>query len=462
VSRALQATLISLPFLTYLLQVFSSAPYLQHEILGQAFWWTRSGENFWALLFDSERMDCFPGRFRYVEYLLEAGLWKASALGIIPRDLYDYLAICLTLLCGACLLRACKRHGLSLLSTMALLSFFLLSTQAYMVSVFHFRKAKILVALFFFVLYELSESWKKRERKGLVVFLGFLGVLTDPFWILFAPFFSLALDLKEKRKGIPMTGWLMTGWALGGLSVILLNGFVGPRFSPNAQLYLIHPPGVPVNFFRLENIFSFYKIALDVLGLIANRWAILWAISLFFILFSLSRTPLMIFWGLSLLLGAYLIEPSTERAFFSGYYGYVFLVFFVVALLDVFRNAGPRARTALQLAIIFFMICHQTKKSDVFAGWKSFHTESSQVARKLEADRKEISSILKHLKKSKEPYYFVLDKRENPVMRLSGALYTDDKGNWERTDLSYLYVPAVFRREVESGKIVLLEKKRAQ
>jgi hypothetical protein len=460
---------IGAALLGYLANVFSFLPFLQHELIGQAFWWTQEGEKFLNLIFDSERMDCFPGRFRYVEWLTQAAYWRAMSQGWLPRDLYDLVAIALSI-GSACLLAGiCRRKGLRPFETFLIVSFFLLSTHVFMIAVFNFRKAKVYASFFFLLMLYLSaRKVQTRTLKLSYMAIGIIGFITDPYFILLSPLVALAADISQGEKRLVHTRALSIGLILGAMLVIFLNNIVGPHFSSSSQLFFTSIPGKPKVFISFSNIPYFYNLIPDIVfpNLFDRQMALLgWALIALFV----GLTSLMIWrrwqqfgWVLlfvaSLPIGAFFILPVRDNAYFSGYYGHTFLVLFTVSLVEVLlflrHRTKPVFLTLAYVFILFVAVCHQIAKPITLDKWQRVYSASDGARKKVFQDYAQILEINKHLVSNrKDPYVLVLDSWKLDKLYLSKGQYFDNDGALEHTDVGYLLIPAMFRKEFDAGRL---------
>lgn len=467
----------------YLFSIFDAIPFLQHEMVGQAHWWIQSKDSMLHLLFDSQRMDCHPGRFRYLEYLVQAGYWKLTALGVLPRNFYDYFSIAATLLSAFLVKRLCELRKLSSWQTLLLVALFLGSTQVYLVALFNFRKAKVLTSLFLLILVYASERMiasKVSERKPYLLCVlwasfGVIGCFTDPFFVLLAPLAALALDLNYRSTKWRCFVSVCLSTLCGAILVLCINNLIGVHYSPNARISLTGIPGRPVPFLNPQNIFNFYKLLPDILlpdffdayvSPLGLGMTLLLA-GLLVLLFKRRIRPygFCVALGLALPIGAFCIDPIRRNEYFTGYYGHPFLLFFIFALIEGFRLTRDfevrKYSVALSAIVLVILGFHLAARPTTLDRWTLMYSGSPSLKEKVIQDYALILEIEDYLlSDAKKPYILQLDHWKVRSLSPSMGQYYDFRGYTDHTDLIYLYMPAIFQKEIRTGRLRIENKKR--
>jgi hypothetical protein len=146
-------------------------------------------ESIWAnfsSLFDCHYLDGGNGRFRYVGYLYEMISANMTFLGILPSTLFDYLSLYVVIISSLFLyLYLIRRTNSVIIASLAVI-FFLVSYPVIMIFEFHYRGPKIIAVFFLALFLFLFNEYKNQGlwAKWPLIFSTFLGVLSDPFFIL--------------------------------------------------------------------------------------------------------------------------------------------------------------------------------------------------------------------------------------------------------------------------------------
>lgn len=441
-----------------------SPPFIEAEMVVKAYWWNHPGHSFLYKIFDPTMNDGEPGRFRYVDYLAEALYWELTRLGVLPRDLYDYFAIAFNLIVAGLLYGTARCKSLSRLTSFLIPAAFLLSCHVFHTTLFHYRKAKMIVSIEMLLLIWLFSLEEGRKRFWAILSLSGLGVLTDPYFILIAPLLLLVTEGKAVLQRTDATRAMGLGFVASGVIILLLNGVIGPQFNPNCALI---PPTLHDTTGTLLTPLNSLRFLLILPDLLAPVWVmrapiVAWGWTLLVVVaFSSlvvrykSQTGLTFL--LSLPLMAFLLKPAPEEAVFSGYYGHALLVLFLVALMEILARTGE-SNLVKALTVLFFAVTlglHQSAKEDAYVIWRMGHLEKQVTAQKFWNDYEELVKIDLHVKsKSAEPYLFRLDVNNYKTIKME-AVYEKNETGHERkhTTLAYLLVPSLFREEILSGKI---------
>jgi len=471
--RVFYGCLISL-FGFLIWSIFSKQPFLQQEMLGQLTWWTHNSTGILDTLFDPSKNDTHPGRFRYVEYLFEALYWKVFTAGFLPRDLYDYSAFLFTGILCVLLIQIAKHIKLHPQEVLLCLALFLLSSQTFMIHVYHFRKAKIITSVLLILTVFFLQKEKKSGIRWGAVLTGLVGFFTDPTFILLVPLVALCMDTAYDQKKLPRFGSVLLGLGLGFCGLIVINGVIGPLFNPGTRLILTEIIQKPYGLLNPQSIPLFFDILRDLLapmGFSGSKAILGWlSLGLFlsFVVACLVRAPMkcpfLILFLLSLPVGAFLVRPAHGLAMHGGYYGHPLMVLFVLAWMDIFkclRNISKPAyhKLAYGTLVLIIGLC-QVGKKDVFAVWESHHLNNSITKAKFDNDYREISNIREFLKlEAKEPFVLSLDySKMGPLLFDSIYEFGELGTERDRTLLAYVGIPHIFKREIAEGKIRIIRK----
>lgn len=456
----------------YAWTVFSPPPFLQQEVISPAVWWNDPNTSFTEVLFDTQKTDRAPGRFRYAHYLFEAAYWKAFKAGWMPKDLYDYSAFVITCLLGCILFGIARRRRLGVLEALLISAFFVLSVQSFMITVFHHRKAKYLVSILFILIIMLAPKYRIPSRRHILSGISFVGFFTDPVFILLAPLLAISLDIHYRGSKYPITVAVLKGMFLGGISFLLLNGVIGPLFTENCQLLLTEIPDKPTPLLNFANTKIFYRILPDLIAPMkysGNTLPIVWVlmaayagITSFLLLKGFRQCPFLIGFLLILIPAAFLVQPDAVGGRYASYYGHPILLLFVLAWVDVLSFAKSHNWKWLQRGtcafLLLFIILHQTAKLDVYWRWVQRCVPENETAKKYISDYNLIKYLSKRLKQSPNvPFYVTLDYSNAKVNGPLDSIYDLQKGEnqQQHTILAYGMIPILFDREIKSGSLVL-------
>jgi hypothetical protein len=444
--------------------VFSATPFLQHEIFGQVYWWNHSDFGFWETLFDGMKMDSGFGRFRYIEYLAEAFYWKLMVGGFLPKDLYDYFGLLTVGICAFFLYKISKEKNLKPLEIALCLAFFLLSTHAFLAVVFHFRKAKAIVAILFVLILWVSEKpWKPFWSAVSLGVIGFLGFFSDPYFILPAPAFVLSLDFA--RKNYSRSTALLTGMATAFFALLIINGAIGPRIHPNTKLVFHNFDGKPPGVLSMSQLPEFPRILQDMV-LPAYAGKIGWGlVGFFFLILFLQIRKRAPEWGLTLgflvtlPVCAFLIVPVENRFSYSGYYGYPLLILLTVLFMNICKFLrtyfSPSIYFAGLTAILLLICIHQSNQKIAFRHWVDHQLLPKGGEPRVMADYQEFKKIAKFFRENPNGRYALQLDTRNINIRLGSNIYFDEDSLQKHTDLAYILIPLVFRREIQKGQLSL-------
>jgi len=459
----------------FLSTVFSIRPFLNQEILGIAFWWTAEPGNFLYDLFDPLKTDGYPGRFRYVEYLFEAFYWKAMKNGLLPKDLYDYANLTLTALISFLLYRFTAKRDLTRLQRFCVVALLVLSVPAFMTQVYHFRKAKVLVSLLFLLVVMICE-WEPEERfnrlkGGLLAALGFIGVLTDPFFILIAP--VLAVCHQFARSG----NWSECKWLAGGMfaglgAAALLNGVIGPRYNPRCALAWTSIPNKPPTLISLSNLPYLYDLLPDLFfpnfptGLTTTLSVALLmgliGLAIFYRREIIANCPWIGAFLATLVISTFLIRPDSANYRFASYYGYPLILMMALALTDIFSRLSPKSSPQiyrlLPFACAFIVVFHQFSTKPSFQNWRGYRFLTPQAQARYERDDAELTRINAYLSGgATSPYKFEIDNSHLQVFGFTDTYEKNEEGpQRQRSNLAYFLMPMLFHKDIEAGRVKLV------
>jgi hypothetical protein len=451
-------------------QIFTSTPFVQQEIVFQAHWWN-DGSSLLSSLFDPKRNDGAPGRFRYIEYLAEALYWKLAAVPLIPRTLHDYFAWLGSWIMSFFFLQIFRKRRLSLLSQALLFCLFWLGIPTFMVTTWHYRKAKFIVG-FLFLLIALHLELGKRRPWLLPLWL--MGCLTDPFFVVLAPLLPLSHDLSHRAKKFVNTRYALMGLLLSAALVFFLNAVIGPTFHKGTAFIWDHIPGKPENFLNVSQWRLFPQILPQLAGLTENeilKGAAAWMGILFFlVLYFCARRSLanrgnwILCFLFSLPLAAILVHPSyNHEGIFLSYYGYPIFILFVLSLVDILEMAEKwpeRARSVPLFAwgtwglLAFTIVFHQFHREQVFAKWVHDHVGGKRVNEKWATDYKLIRDLRAELSHENTKnitlgFDWANFRSDEPM-----HIYSDWGSRQEHTSLAYLLIPLLFRQEIKEGRLI--------
>jgi len=453
----------------WFLSLWTTDPFIQQEVVGKAFYWARDGAPFLETLFNGNLMDGHLGRFRYVEYLSHALYWNGIRLGLLPRTLYDLSAAVVTLIIIGMLFSYWKRRGLSTPIVFFVVALVLFSSQSYMVIVFHYRHAKYIVSLLLMCLmYFWADrnqtrdlGWETTETTVLVS-LGVIGTLTDPYFILMAPVLALSCDLFQSRNYY-ITKRLLLGIALGGVAVVLLNGIIGPQFSSKAYLVLWKIPNKPRHLLALSNLINWpqllpemllpkllpfiprFIIAMTSLLSLLGLWA-------FLVFKKREKLPFLTAFVLCLPVQAILVLPR-DSGHYAGYHGHVIYLLFVMAAAELFFlwKTSLRNSVALLSVLCTVLVAHQFGKHKIYDSWTRSHLGSAEF--KFRQDRELITQLREQLKHVGEnPIEIRLDYTKVRRKDFPAKYYKTD-GPQSHTSVAYNLLPIFFAKERRSGKL---------
>jgi len=443
--------------------VFGTMPFLQQEVIGHANWWNHPSLGFFQTLFDQNKMDAHPGRFRYVNYLVEAVYWKIYALSVMPKDFYDFLSLGVSALLAFLTFTIAKRRGLSTAICLLLAGLLLLSAHTYLLAVYHHRKAKYLISLLLVLLL----GFRKLNSTWSTTVLGTMGVLTDPTFIVLAPILTIILDWHLRTVRFLLTRYLLIGFFLGALLVVLLNGFIGPLFNSTCQLFpeisnrpfgLLNFGSIPLFFDILPDLFLPNLLNLQP----SVGWvlmAIYWVIAFMLLLQSPRRYPFLLAFVVGLPIFAFLVRPASFRNMYTGYYGHPAFVLFVLSWIDIFlamrKNRWATAGCALLLLVS--ITAHQLQKKTVFNKMARAHVYRPSTLAKYVRDYRLIKELGKNLRRPLDrPYQLQLDYSNLKEALFDGVYEYGETGKERKhTLIAYVMLPLIFRNEIESGQLVI-------
>lgn len=464
----------------FLYLCFSHPPFIQQEIIGQAFWWAYLKNPFLESLFNPYAMDSHLGRFRYWEYLLEAGYWKSMRNGWLPKDLYDYFAILATVQISSLIYAICCRRKLSNLATFLLVAVFVLGAPSFMVVTWNYRKAKYLASCLLVVLAFLLEKTRGNRSRFFLPVMNctVLGVFTDPFFTLLSLCLGLGYDLCEREKRWGRTLSVGAGLFLGACFVVVLNGIVGPLFNEMCKLLTTSIPDKPEVYLSVSNFSFIFEMlpdlffpglwvdfeAFSILGIFFLGWYALFLWGAF--RGRARQSPLIFAFLMCLPAGAFLVRPVGNVGMYAGYYGHPTFLLFVLSFVDIatyFRTEGRKTyRSLVYLLLIVIIVCHQEGKDSVFRVWTEHHVEHAGTKRKFDNDYRELQNIRAYLKKnSKEPYHLSLDTETLKEFYFRRKYEMDQPDLKTRhTTLAYVMIPVMFHQEIEQNRLVLFHEQK--
>lgn len=446
----------------FLISLFAAPSFLHPESVVMSFWWTEPGFKFTDILFDPFKVDQHVGRFRYLTYLVEGTYWRLLADRLLPREFYDYLAIIVNLAIAAGIFQLGRQMKLSRFWALCLSAFFLFSCPVFMTSTWHCRKAKYLVSLELIAFSLLSFRARKKIHWGESV-VAFLGVITDPYAILFLPVLALGWDLYHQRRPSSVLS-LLVGYGLAFIFVCLLNGVIGPAFNPNVSLVFHNFQHIPETYFNVDHILLSPMVLTDLVA----PWVLrTYPTAQLLLMPALLGTILLVFWKakrvlpitlmflISIPIAAFIFEPKTQTARYATYYGHPVLVLMVFSALELISTLKNRLiQTLTFLGILFSVGFHQAATVPVFNGW----TQGSLIS-----NRKGLEAYWNDL----ELIYVLQKELANPSNRRILQLedlnkYKPEFGyvfpklgslNLAHHDLAYAFLPLYFRKEISEGRL---------
>lgn len=453
----------------YLWTLYAADPFIQQEIIGLAFWWTRGDLNFFQSLFDPHKTDGYPGRFRYLEYLTEAGYWNLVRMGWVPHHLYDFFNLLLVAMIGFFLFKIARRNGLSRGESWVCLAFFWLSIPAFMVVAFHFRKAKVLATLWLAMLLYLFSLPERQKFRLAKIALVILGCFSDPFFILFAPLLGGVLDFQERPRTFFRLQDVFTGLCISAFLVLLINGWIGPQFHPACRVVLTEIPHKPKELFALGNLKQFQSVLPDIFApalFHRKEMFVGWVLSgllacLFWFRLRPKIPPYFLAFILSVFTTAFAIQPAPHESRFSSYYGFMLIFILSLALMEWLRWVRDKSNTWRFGVLGIVLVCvglHQWQKEEVLSRWRERHFTLPTTRTKFLTDYQELLEINQYLKqKHGAPYLLKID-----FSNLESFSFRDlyEKGeehlHRRRTYLAYFLMPILYESAIEKGEIMIV------